>query len=267
MVDRRSLALLLLSPALCVAQLAPSDRPRPALSYWREGPLLFIGTSHTNSIDDPQIKAMHELIVGFRADIALVEGGEWPEFADPTDAIASYGELAYAKSLAKSLGVRAEDADPNIDSEHMHTVTVHGADRTRLYYALRMVPQFARAAQIGGPSVDESMARWLKSGHLGDLPEASVPLDSVNQLQELCSRELPSIRDWQNAANGKWWSTRGAPETFLQAVQATAAAFRDRYIVSRVASELKAGKRVLVVAGAAHMVAAHNMLPSVLQAQ
>ncbi len=176
-----------------------------------------------------------------------------------------YGELAYAASVARSLGRRVEDADPGIASEHGHTLSVHGADQTRLYYVLRMVPQFTRAADAGGPSAEKAMTAWLQSKGLSDLPDASIPLDSLDHLQELCARELPSLGAWRNAADGRWWSPRTpTPETFLQVVQATALAFRDQYIANRIASELRAGKRILVVAGGAHLSAARRLLQSVL---
>lgn len=260
MIARRAFLLLLLGPPLAAAQ--PATPQRPAVSYWRNGPLLFLGTSHTNSVDDPQIPEIRHHIASFDADIVLVEGGTWPGFQNPTEAIASFGELAYAASVARSLGRRVEDADPSIVSEHAHTLSVHGADRTRLYYVLRMVPQFTRAAEVGGPSVDRAMIAWMSSTNLADLADTSISLTSLDRLQELCARELPALGDWRNAADGRWWSTRTpTPETFLQTVQATALAFRDQHIANRIAMELTGGKRVLVVAGKSHLTAACGRRP------
>lgn len=265
MTHRRNFLFLLVGASLLSAQSGYA-RP-PALSYWRNGPLLFLGTYHTNSVDDPQIAEMRDHIAGFEADLILVEGGSWPEFANPLDAIAPYGELAYATNLAKSLGRRVADADPAIALEHQHTLSVHGADRTRLYYVLRMVPQFTRAAEAGGPAVEKAMAAWLHSKALSDLPETSLPLDSLDRLQELCARDFPTLGEWKNAANGRWWSQRTpTTESFLPIVQATAVAFRDEYIANRITTEIKAGKRVLVVAGGAHLSAARRLLLPVLTA-
>lgn len=264
MFSRRVVLSVALYPVLCAAQ-TPLSQPHPPISSWWQGPLLFLGTSHTNSVDDPQIGEIRRQMLAFKPDIVLVEGGAWPEFDDPLYAIAPYGELAYAKSLAKSLGVPADDVDPPIGPERAETLRVHGGDRASLYYALRMVPQFARAADAGGPSVDDAMSSWLKSSRIAEL-KASVLLDDTKALQELCSRELPVLGDWRNAADGTWWSPRGAPKSFLQTAQTTSAQFRDRYIVSRIVTALRQEKRVLVVAGAAHMVAAHELLPTALRA-
>ena len=265
MIQRRAILVALIWSSTSFAQPAGS-RP-PAVSFWRDGPLLFLGTSHTNSVDNPQIRELRQHISSFDADLLLVEGGKWSIYANPDDAIAPEGELSFAANLGRALGRRVEDADPSIESQLAHTLGVHGADRTTLFFALQMVPQFTRAAEQGGRPVEEAMTFWLRSPQAAGLPKPSIPLESIERLQALCAKELPELGSWKNAADGSWWSPNApTPRSFLQAVQATTAEYRDQHIATRIAGELKAGKRVLVVAGGAHMTAARRLVPLKLSA-
>lgn len=227
------------------------------------GELLFIGTAHTNDPQDPQLLDIRERLKAFRPELVLVEGGAWPRAATPLDAVRRDGEMGFAANLARDLGIATGDADPPFGDEIAAVVRAHGPDRSKLFYALRMAPQFERA--FGRDGMDAPMARWLRSAPMHGIEGTSLPVDDPAQLQAACVRWLPDLADWRDAAAPRWWREDGGAVTWLLDVQRTSSAVRDRHLTRRLASELRAGRRVLVVAGAAHLDAARAQLRGALR--
>lgn len=229
------------------------------------GALLFLGTAHTNAADDPQLPDIREHLARFDPDLVLVEGGAWPQVQDPEAVVAQHGELAFAFNVARALGKPVEDADPDLRAQIRHVVAVHGADQAKLFYLLRMAPQYARAQARGAGALEASMQAWLRSAYMQEIAGTSAPITTTAQLHDACARLLPQLGDWKNAADPIWWRRQvDAPANFLPDVQDTSSAYRDSYLLRRIATELRLGHKVAVVAGGAHLDAVRTQLRAAL---
>lgn len=207
-----------------------------------------VATRHSNDPSDPQMEDLATLIGSYQPDVVLVEGGRWPLIRPVEAAITRYGELAYASNLARALGIRVDESDPPLTDEIAHVVERQGADRARLLYALRMVPQFIRTSSEPG-DIATRLERWLRSAEMKAI-SGSDKVITIDDLERMCQRELPKV------SGGPCWSVWGGSQwtgTWLDEVRETSSTFRDRYTLDRVLEQYLASRRVVVVAGLAHL--------------
>ncbi len=223
--------------------------------------LLVLGTVHTHDPDDPQLAEMEQKFAAFNPNEVLIEGGKWPVAASKREAMSNYGELGLAHFLAKERALTAGDADPGFAAEMTHVSALHGAEETKLYYVLRMLPQFRREAD--STPLEAKVARWLNYATFDEVPSLKGVMVSIPELDAATRKWFPAAGDWRDA---KWESVYTDVHTPpLKGVAWTSIHFRDNYLTEQLVKGLRAGKRILAVVGLTHLDAQRAaVLPALL---
>jgi hypothetical protein len=213
------------------------------------GDILFIGTNHTFDPSDPQITGIVQLYKAFAPTRVLLEGGNWPVAASKELAIRQYGEMGLTRLLAHEAGVKASSADAPGQLEVRHALKKHSPEEVKLYYALRMVPQWRN--QQTGRTMIENMNSFLASASLWqNLPSSTAPND-VPQLREVLAKLIPAMTDWTAVQYNLAFN--GQRCQWLLDVDRTVNEFRNDYMQNQILDAVRSGESVLVVAGNTHL--------------
>lgn len=214
--------------------------------------LLFLGTTHSFSQANPQLPDIERLLAEFAPTVILIEGGEWTVEATREAAIKQGGEMGFATFLANARGLKPKTFEPNFSDEIAHVLKLASAEDVKLYYALRMVPQFR--AQLSAQAMDTQMNTLLSSGELAVPPALHRILRNVDELNRVIAGRFPTMSSWQTLDVHRI----GLPverdgSARLDAIRMHSEAYRNGEMMRAIASNLKSRERVLLIAGTNHL--------------
>lgn len=256
-----------------VPDVAPLAAPAPILTYEQyhriehghpyilrfrspRGELLYVGTRHTRSPDDPQIARIRQLWDEFAPTVALAEprlglfvGGLGP-------GVKQFGEAGAVWALARSDDVPVYTLEAPLDIEMRAVLAKWPPPQAAAYYVLR--------ASLGRDDPDavareakqliEKRTRW---------PGLEGALDPA-RLDSLMRAEFPDADDWRVLPASVTWP--GRSDTFLNEVSTTVNRFRDEHMVAVLATLLDRGERVFAVVGSSHAVMQEPALRALFEA-
>ncbi len=253
----------------CIAAPEKSTpEPRPAVTavaddYGQQGlsvlykekkhaALLYLGTEHSHDPEHEEMAAIEKFVATFQPTLIVVEGGYWPLEANKTEAIRRHGEFGFARFLAAKNNIRWKSFEPPLDEETAQVLAQHAATDAKLYYALRMVPQWVQ--QETATTIEQKMAAFLSAEkslvNFGkNFPADTRPL-TVDELVELCAVKLPELRDWRKI--GTTYNEIGKKANSFYAVKKTTTAIRNQAIEKEMVAAIEKGERVMVLAGGGH---------------
>jgi hypothetical protein len=226
--------------------------------------LLFFGTAHSFSPENPQLQDIEDMWRRFRPDVVLIEGGSWPLAKNRTEAVSKYGEMGFSTWLASITKTKIVDADPPIVDEMHHVAKVHTFERTKLYYVLRMVPQWRDELRNGtSGTLQEKLVSFLNSPNFKKIDSLANILTTEEAFEKAFRTHIPNVADWKTI---DWKVTSGMVESCsINAVAKTSARYRDQHMVKKIMQFMQEGKRVLVVAGNDHLIEQQPMLRDALK--
>jgi hypothetical protein len=226
--------------------------------------LLFFGTTHSFSPQNPQLQDIEDMWRRFRPDVVLIEGGTWPLAKSRTEAISKYGEMGFSTWLASVTKTKIIDADPPIVEEMRHVAMVHTYERTKLYYVLRMVPQWRDELRNGtSATLQGKLVSFLNSPDFKKINVLANILTTEAEFEKAFKAHIQNVADWKTI---DWKITSGLVESSsINAVAKTSARYRDQHMVKKITQLMREGKRVLVVAGNDHLVEQQPMLRDALK--
>lgn len=255
--DLRVLVFLILSAiyylAASLASAQVGQEPRTLSVYHLQAGsstgILILGTSHTNDPTNQQLSELERQYAAFAPTRVFVEGGKWPVAETRAETVSRYGEMAYASLLAKQAGIAPEDADPDLSSEMDHVAQIEGPERTKLYYALRMVRQFRSESDTR--SIDEKMSAWLHSEYFKRSALLRGVIANLSELDAAVRDILPSVGDW-HSVSPQWMQATNA-ESPLATVAKMSSQYRAQFLTDKIVASMIEGERVLAVIGLAHL--------------
>lgn len=211
--------------------------------------LVFVGTRHTFDLKDSQIEGIERLFEKFQPTLVLLEGGEWPVANSKEDAIKRYGEIGFTRFLASRRSINTQSADAQTSEEYFSVLKRHTAIETKLYYALRFVPQWSREESV--VSIDEKMSKFLNPTNFPQYGLAESAPRNIKDLEMLCAQLIPNLKDWRTVQFDLTFD--GGNSVLLNEIDKTANTFRNQFIAEKVLSGLEKGERVFIVTGVTHL--------------
>ena len=209
--------------------------------------LAFLGTNHTFDPDHAQIGGIETAFKRFKPSLVLTEGGLWPVADTQQQTIRQYGEMGLVTFMAKKAGIAIRSADAPTKDEIKYALNEHEASLVKLYYALRLVPQWAK--QETGLGMDENMNKLLKNGIDGELVE--VAPRNISELEQICLRHIPELLDWRSVQHNL--SFDGGKVSILNEVDRTVNQFRNDYMEKMILEGIQANQDVFIIAGVTHL--------------
>ena len=215
--------------------------------------LLYVGIRHTYESSDPQIALIEKFFAEFRPTLVLIEGGNWPVAASKSDAIKRYGEMGFLRFLAASEKLESRSFDTDLHIEITEALKYHSPEDVKLYFLLRMVPQFR--ARDGFEAVNDRMAEYLNLIHTSNSFGLSLPPNTApKNLQELNEMFIlrfgPSV-DWRTVdAN---LSISDKKFKLLLDIDKTVNEFRNNAIEKEIFDAMDKNFRVMILSGYTHL--------------
>ena len=211
--------------------------------------LLFIGSNHTFDPADPQITGVEALFKAFEPTLVLIEGGDWPIAANKSEAVLKYGELGFTRFLATNAKTKAVSADAPLGVVVAEGLKRHSPVDTKLYFALRLVPQWAK--QQTGKSIEENMREYLASPKFNSYFPANTQPNNIEELVNHLANRIPALKDWKSIQFNMAFD--GGSQSMLNDVDLTVNTFRNNYFKEQIFAGLRKGERVFVIAGHTHL--------------
>ena len=233
------------------AQISELKRFKVSALYDEDdGPeLLYVGTSHTFDPTSPQIEGIELLFNKFAPTLVLIEGGDWPIAANKEQAIKRYSEMGFTRFLAASANINAKSADATTEEEVRFALKHHAPSDLKLYYAIRMVPLWAK--QETNLTMDEHMTKFLKSANLTDgFPPDTKPRN-ITEFEQLCAARLPALKDWRSVKDELVFD--GVKQNLMFEIATTVSKFREDYFEQQILAGLRKGERVFIITGINHL--------------
>ncbi|MFN5027786.1 MAG: hypothetical protein ACK5D9_01430 [Burkholderiales bacterium] len=226
----------------------------------KQGGLLFFGSKHSFDPRDQQNSDIETLWARFAPTVAVVEGGNWPTVNDRSEAIRQYGEMGLATLLAAKSKVRKLDADPPIEQELDYVLQTNSPEVVKLYYVLRMVPQWRSESNVA--PIEEKLSKFLVGRTFKSNRALSRVLNTQQEFEATLNSVSPQLAQWKSLT-GSFVSVAGSGSR-LAAVAKSSNQFRDDYMFRQVADLVNKGERVFLVAGNDHLIAQRSKLSSAI---
>ncbi|MBX7230239.1 MAG: hypothetical protein K1X48_11630 [Burkholderiaceae bacterium] len=215
--------------------------------------LLYVGIRHTYESSDPQIALIEKFFTEFRPTLVLIEGGNWPVAASKTDAIKLYGEMGFLRFLAASEKLESRSFDTDLHIEITEALKYHSPEDVKLYFLLRMVPQFR--ARDGLEAVNDRMTEYLNLIHTSNsfglsLPPTTAP-KNLQELNEMFILRFGPLVDWRTVdAN---LSISDKKFKLLLDIDKTVNEFRNNVIEKEIFIAMDKNFRVMILSGYTHL--------------
>lgn len=215
--------------------------------------LLFLGVRHNFDPENGQILGIERFFRKFKPTLILYEGGDVPTESTKEQAVRRYAEAGLLRFLAEQSKIKSKTFEPQMDDEVAAVLKKHTAVEAKLYYLLRMVPQWM--AEEDKQAIDQKMASLLTKEKFErnfgkNFPPNTMP-NNMAEFEQLCAARLPELKDWRKI--DFTYFTPGLKGTFFHQVKITSSAFRNKAIENSMFNGLENGERVFIVAGASHL--------------
>lgn len=212
------------------------------------GALLFLGTEHAFDPSHPQFADILAAWRQFKAQVVLVEGGQWPSLSNPDEAIRKFGEMGYVTHLASTRRLPLASIEPPFGDEVAFMTQRFDPTTVKLFYALRVVPQW----RATGLDVDKAMERLLQEPRFsmrGGWPESSEI--RVTELDALLRKQNLNISSWRDVTY-EMLDSESKQSSFRDIARASTD-YRNQHMARVIVAALRSGKKVFVIAGNSHL--------------
>jgi hypothetical protein len=247
-----SFLVLLFCVHMACAAADPGKQLRAVSSIRAERPgggaLLFMGTEHTFTPAHQQFADILSGWKNFRPEVALVEGGDWPIAGSAHSAIEKYGEMGYVTYLAAESRVPVYSLEPPFSEEVAFMTRKFDATAVKLFYALRLVPQW----RATGVNLDKAMAKLLAEPRFGSQGGWAKNSDiRVEDLDNLLRSRNWNVASWR-LVTYETLSSDGKASPMNEIARASGE-YRNSHMTRKIVEAVRSGKRVFAIAGNSHL--------------
>ncbi|HUP46141.1 MAG TPA: hypothetical protein VM779_11580 [Thermoanaerobaculia bacterium] len=212
------------------------------------GELFYFGAAHTFDPADPQIARIEEAWREFRPDIAFTEGGFPPFEASRDQAVSKHGESGLLRYLAARDNVPTTTLDPTRADEVAALRSRFSREQIKLFFLLRAVSQFVQrnGPDRAGAEVERILPIYAAAPGLSGSPR------SLSELEAAYEDLFPAGGRYVDVQPA--WFDPARSGTLLNEIARASSDYRDRFVVERLASHVREGRRVFAVMGGSHVV-------------
>ncbi len=271
---RRRLPVLLV--AIGVAAAGCASHHRSGLMTWDEyrrwssdwpyvlrfdtpqGTLLYFGSRHTYSPDDPQVERIERLWTCFRPTMAFNEGGNPPVQATRDTAVERCGEAGLVRFLGARDDVPVASLDPDRAEEAAHLRKSFPARQVKLTFMLRGVSQFVE--RRGTDGAEAELQRVL--GIVNQLPGQGGYPRTPAEVAEGFAQMFPGGGDYRRVPPA--WFDPVRSDTVFNRISRASSEYRDRAMIEILRRSVADGQRVFAVVGGTHVVMQEQALGTAL---
>jgi hypothetical protein len=218
------------------------------------GSVTYFGVMSTHDAGHEQFARLRQALAASQATVILYEKPDTGVDSTEAATIERLGEAGYVRFLAQQRGVRAECLD-NLEAEYAYLRPRTEPTQLKLYYLLQASQQFRQNTGASKALTMSAMQQLIQNS------AAFVP-GTENVIRNLA--ELEAAYRQYCPAGGAWWQRPAADfdpqapasrptEAFVQAINERLRTFRAERLSQKVAAEVQAGERVLVVLDRRHL--------------
>jgi hypothetical protein len=230
--------------------------------------LVFVGCDHSYNIGDRQYAVIHQYFNDSSPQIALNEGGQFPDtlhFATAEQAVSQKSESGFLKYLCDSAGIKMVDGDISDSLEFSITLKRFPKEDLFLYYIMeRLVIPYLNKAYGERPFEELyplAIDRWfVKPGF--PLSEKEQPLDYFKQLY-LEKMGRPFILEINKDNFEKFDYANGGDCKYCE-IGRSSKMTRDSILLQKINTALSKYDRVFITFGVGHALAIEPALKEIM---
>jgi len=208
------------------------------------GSVTYFGVVNTHDAGHEQFARLRQALAASQATVILYEKPDTGVDSTEAATIARLGESGYVRFLAQQRGVRAERLDdPTAEYDYLRARTE--PTQLKLYYLLQASEQFRQATGAPKKLLVQAMQQHIRHS-AAFVPGTEHVIRNLTELEAAYRQHCP--------AGGAWWQcsvagpdSQAPTAAFAQAINATRRTFRTQRLNQKIAAQVQAGERVLVV--------------------
>jgi hypothetical protein len=179
---------------LSYKQYGAIEHQNPYILEFKTAPgmLLLYGAEHTVDPKNPQVADIENRWAAFQPTVAYNEGGNPPTFEDFREAVQTYGEAGFVRSLAGRDQVPVATFEPPFDEEVAYLLKTFTPQQLKVFYALRQVTE--ERSRKATSSLEDRISSWL-SRYLPAHGLNNAP-NTLAELGAACKKLVPELTDW-----------------------------------------------------------------------
>ena len=226
----------------------------------RGGRLVYFGSRHIYDAADPLVVQIQQLWEEFAPTLALNEGGDPPVASTIENAVGQFGEAGLVRYLAARDDVPVRSLEPDRMQESSHLAPDYSPEQIKLFYVLRQVPHYRRAALPISmeKKVEEDLGIIARQYGLEGKPR------TLAEIQELCDTLLPEVTNWRDVPQS-FFDPLAKTRHFTNDISRRLSDLRDEHMVDLLNREVSKGARVFAVVGGSHVVMQEPALRDLLR--
>ncbi len=221
------------------------------------GRLVYVGSDHTNDPGSLSITTIEALWSQVRPELAFNEGG-YPPIASSREEAIRYGEAGFVRFLAARSNVPAASLDPTKSQLAARLNPIFGSELVKLGFLLSQVRQHRNNP---AEPFEERMARTFAI--LNTTPGLEGAPRNLEELTQVFCSRFPETESFRDAPDS--WFDPVQKVNILNDLSRRSNEERNRFMVERLVSLVRQGKRVFAVVGASHVVMQERALRDALQ--
>lgn len=243
------------------SKLAEIKFPKELNLKSKEKNLLYIGTYHSNDIQDTLFSFIQKKITAFQPDYVLHEGGNnWPIYEAIDSTILISGEPGFLIQLCQNQKIAYNSIEPSQKKEYAYLLGKYELNWVVMMYLCRQVDQQQRFAELY-KTTNEAFEMNIEY-FLGMLVENGIPLKKQQlkyaywkgEYKRLMKKDL----EWRNFNPAEYYPNYYL--TKMNEVNRSSDEFRNLFMVEKVFTSLQKYNKVLVLVGGGHLIVQEKLL-------
>jgi hypothetical protein len=232
------------------------ETPMTKWDYQKEGKraaVLYLGAEHMDDPHHNQFEKIRTQFEKFKPAVVFFEGPDRGVAGSDTATIRQFGESGYTRWLAKQAAVPVFSLEPSFADLYSYLLSKFPQDQVDLYMYTREASRLFYRKKMDKEQVLKVISQMM----------ATVPAMTGENKPMLVS--LPMVESAYKkhfASANEWWQVppvffdpakTGSEALFTNELAALSSAYRNIYMVQKLAEHVNAGKRVFAVVGKNHV--------------
>lgn len=233
------------------------ETPETKWDYRKNGSnsaaLLYLGSEHLDNPDHKQFEKIRNQFMNFKPDLVFYEGPDRGIASSDTGTIRQFGESGFVRWLAKQADVPTLTSEPSFADLYGYLVSKYPQEQVDLYMYMREASRLFHRKKMNKDMVIQTIQQMMAK--VPEMTGSRKPLIiTLEKVESAYQKYFPAGPGWWQAPQDFFDPAKtSGPASFTNQLASLSSAYRNIFMVQKLAEHVNAGKRVLAVVGRNHV--------------